>query len=650
MGYRARAVGLVGSIGVHLVFVGVLAAVVPMPSPKPPRCTAHAGAVLRSSTSDLIRPAVARARRIDLVRRARALRDAGDLRIGAFLLAANAIDAAEEGADFDLQAASQRYQDRIAMLVHALRRSSVEVAVAKVFGDLAYTGLPGGRMGDVLLTGSGSCEPISHLIAAALYDAGHTEVLLRYYGGRTAGVSHLAPVIDTKKGERDLVLGALSRPGGAAFPVDELVESYARTHGLARVAAGGGARPPANTPDDPGLYRSFATKTRTMTAGYPANEDRFTGALPLYNARALASVEAVEASERDAAKVAASDPAPEAVDLANNCSAMLRAGELDPPEISADGVTIDLYRAPSPAGLERVSANIARVEEARANVSSPARRAVMAGCLVGLYGRAAIEFALGGDARVADRATLEIDALRKDAARFVELLARDDEAGASARRSVLAEAGGEAWVLLFLPNSDAAVLALARDAKPSSYDLTTLLTTLLIKPTSRAGALEIVDALPLDRQIEVMHELGHAHENTRPWTASYELELPDGARPSPFVTAYRVFLPMSWRLWEAVQPEMHALDALEREAAVANLPAGVIRALVGYYVRNSIWLHVRREGGAKVIHNIDTWLRVHGYGAVDRFDEIKPSPVDMGTIKQLLADYEAGRIPDSGDP
>ena len=42
----------------------------------------------------------------------------------------------------------------IAMLVHALRRSSVEVAVAKVFGDLAYTGLPGGRMGDVLLTGT----------------------------------------------------------------------------------------------------------------------------------------------------------------------------------------------------------------------------------------------------------------------------------------------------------------------------------------------------------------------------------------------------------------------------------------------------------------------------------------------------------------
>lgn len=642
MALRARALAVVGSVAAHALILGGLAAVTPMPTPKVPRCVARAGPPLRAAAEFAARPSIAQARRAELVRRARALRESGSLRLGAFLLATNAIDAGEEGADFDLEGASQRYQDRLAQLNHALRRNPIDVAVAKVFGDLAYTGLPGGRMGDTLLSGSGSCEPLSHLIAALLFDAGHPEVKLRYYGGRSAGVSHIAPVIDTKKGERDLVLGAKSAPGGSVFPAEDLVEAYARAHGLGREVAGGGARAAGGGVDDAGLYGSFATKTRTMTSGYPSNDDKFGGALPLFHARAVASVETVEAAADETP--AASSDATDAIDLGRACAAMLRPGELDPPEIEASGVAIDLYRAPSSAGLERVSANIARVEEARSKETSSARRAVMAGCLVGLYGRASIDFALAGDPHVADRAALEIEAIRKDVAPFVETLGRLDDQGASARRAVLTEAGGDAWVLLFLPAGDAAVLALARDAKPGSYDVTTLLSTLLVKPTSRASALEIVDALPLDRQIEVMHELGHARENTRPWTASYELELPPGAKPSPFATAYRVFLPMSWRLWEAVQPEMHALDALEREAAVARLAPGVVRALIGYYARNAIWLHVRRQGGAAVIHNIDTWLRAHGYGPVLAFDEIKPTPVDLDTIEQILRDYEAGRV------
>lgn len=648
MALRARAFGVAGSIALHALVIGAIAAVIPRPQPTPPRCVSRVAAPMRAAFTSLLRPAQAHVQRVELVRRARALRDAGDLRVGAFILASNAIDAAEEGVDFDLETASQRYQERLAALGRALKRQPVEVAVAQVFGDLAYTGIPGGRMGDTLLSASGSCEPLSHLIAAALHDAGHPEVRLRYYGGRTAGVSHLAPVIETKKGERDLVLGGRSMKGGATFGPEELVESYALTHGLgARTSPGNGAssaRTRTGGGDgDPGLYASFATKTRTMTAGYPSNEDKFSGSLPLYNARAVASVETVQANDKETPKAGPAEPTIDSVDFGNNCSATLRPGELDPPEVLADGVTLDLYRAPSAAGLERISANIARVEEARARTTVPARRAVMNGCLAGLYGRAAIEFALTGDARIADRASVEIGAIRADAARFLEVAAKDDEAGRAARRSLLAEAGGEAWVLLFLPDSDDVVLALAADSKPGSYATTTLLSTLLIKPTSRARALKVVDGLTLDRQIEVMHELGHAHENTRPWTASYELDLPPDTKESAFVDAYRVFLPMSWRLWEAVQPEMHALDALERESAAARLPAGVVRLLVGYYVRNAIWLYARRKGGGAVIHNIDTWLRVHGYGSVLSFEETKPTPVDLDTIKQLLEDYEAGK-------
>ena len=92
-----------------------------------------------------------------------------------------------------------------------------------------------------------------------------------------------------------------------------------------------------------------------------------------------------------------------------------------------------------------------------------------------------------------------------------------------------AEAGGEAWVLLFLPESDDVVLALARDAKLGSYATTTLLSTLLIKPTSRARALAIVEALPSPHAPEYAYRLDAMLREAEPLLEA--LQLPERVAP-----------------------------------------------------------------------------------------------------------------------
>ncbi len=104
-------------------------------------------------------------------------------------------------------------------------------------------------------------------------------------------------------------------------------------------------------------------------------------------------------------------------------------------------------------------------------------------------------------------------------------------------------------------------------------------------------------------------------------------------------------MPMSWRLWEAALPETESLDALAREASDHGLDEKTARALVGYYVRNAIWIHAKRANGGAVMTNLDSWLRAHGMGPLLSFDEMKPTSVDVEHIRESLAAYAAGREP-----
>ena len=644
MPLAARFSALSGSLAAHALLCVIGLAVVPMPKEPLALIEGKPAAFVRDRAAKTARPMAAQRARRELVLHARELRAKGDLRLGAFFLAANAIDAAEEGATFDLDRASVLYQERLGDLVRALKRHPPEDAVPTVFGDLAYAGLPGGRMGDTLISGSGSCEPLSHLIVATLYDAGRREVGFRYYGGVSAGVTHLAPVFPSKDGERDLVAGTPSMAGGTSFGADEIIDAYARAHGLdgeAKASPTGPSSSGGGGDDGGGLFKGIATATRSMTAGYPSNPDRFAGALPLYAGRAVSAplLPGEKADEQ------ASLP-----DYSANCAFLVKPGELDPPHAVAvsggDGVSVDLYRVPSDEELDRISAYVAQIEGAKTRPgASRDERVVLDGCLAALYDRASIEFSLAGERAVATRAALEAGQARRDGGDILRALAAEPDGGAASLRSIAKAYGRDAWVLLFLPNGDAPTLQLAASAGGYTFDGVTFMTALLVNAGTREQALRIADTLDLDRQIEIMHELAHAHDNARPWSAAYELEQPEGSTyESAFFRAYQVFMPMSWRLWEAMLPETDTLDALAREAERKHLDPKTTRALIGYYVRNVIWIYSARPNAGEVMFHLDTWLQDHGMGSLLAFNEMKPTPVDNDHIKRSLDDYVAAHV------
>ena len=155
--------------------------------------------------------------RAALIARARAARGEGRLALGEFLLDASAIDAREQGVGFDRTRAGALYTARLDALRAAEARISLRAAVAEVFGDLHYFGRPGGRIGDALLDGGGSCEPLAQLLAAAIFDADHREAIeLRYHGG-VGGIPHLTPVLLAGKNAVDLLAGRDALPGGRAL-------------------------------------------------------------------------------------------------------------------------------------------------------------------------------------------------------------------------------------------------------------------------------------------------------------------------------------------------------------------------------------------------------------------------------------------------
>jgi hypothetical protein len=641
MSPTARLGALSGSVVVHVLLALCTLAVVPVPRERATPIAGRPAVVVRDEGAKAARPMAAQRARRDLVRHARELRTRGDLRLGAFFLAANAIDAAEEGATFDLDRASVLYQERLGDLTRALKRRLPEDAVPTVFGDLAYAGLPGGRMGDTLVTGSGSCEPLSHLVVATLYDAGHHEVRFRYYGGPSSGVTHLAPVLPSKDGERDLVTGTLSLNGGTSFGADEIIDAYARAHGLdGEPRAVPGASPPSGGggAEVGGLFKGLATATRSMTAGYPSNPDRFAGALPLYAGRAISP----PLAPGEKADEPASLP-----DYSTNCAALVKPGELDPPHaivvLSDDTVGVDLYRVPSDEELDRISTYLSQIDgEKKRPGASREERLVLDGCLAALYDRASIEFALAGERAVATRGALEAGEARRDGDEILKTIALDGDGGKASFETIAKTYGRDAWVLLFLPGGDAPTLRLAEAAEGDTFAGVSFMTALLVNATTRERALRIADTLDIDRQIEIMHELAHAHDNARPWSAAYELDLPEGSTyESGFFRAYQVFMPMSWRFWEATRPATETLDALIREAHKQNLDEKTVRALVGYYVRNVIWIASKRENAGEVMSHVDTWLREHGMGPLLTFNEMKPTSVDAEHIKESLDAYAA---------
>ena len=599
--------------------------------------------------------------RIALVREARQQRAEGRLALGHFLLEASRIDAEEKGIDLDANRAAEAYASRLAALRTALEGAGVTHAVPQALGDLKYYGKPGGLMASALADGGGSCEQISQVVGAAVFDAGRPkEIALRYYGGVMAdGASHITPIAIDGLVEHDLMSGKIAAPGGVRIEVDELVEIYARAHGLAERSAevkrafgnaggtsesaiasrragaaahgvgaaangagaaahgvgaaangagaaanGAGAAPVEGAGDD----EDAAPRQPSLIAGMPPNDDRYPGSLPLYAAHALRNPDeggggGFELSEEQQARF---------------CPFYVRLGTLSPPsvaiEVSNGGtgaatfIDAEPRKVPGPAILER-EATLMRAAEtmARKSTTDATDRLVDWACLAALGDVATVDFELAGEHGAAVE-SVRIHRLGRDKGKAA--LAAIDWSGEEGRvvaRKLLRDYGGQSWILLALEGGERAVMEIAAQARRDLDGWIGLHAALIVWPGTRAKVLSIVAARPLSEQMEVMQAIFLTSDRMRYLAGNLDLDgtVPLDAPSARFLAEYRVFRRLGARLWDGDEPSS-TLAAFDRDALANGLDAEGKAALLEYYARNTLALYAQRievSPGARPAHN-----------------------------------------------
>ncbi|MFS8066425.1 MAG: hypothetical protein ACMG6S_08625, partial [Byssovorax sp.] len=547
-----------------------------------------------------------------LVASAREARRHGRLALGEFLLDAGAIDAREEGADFDRARAGALYAARLGDLRLAAAKKPLRSAVPEVFGDLHYYGRAGGRVGDALIEGGGSCEPLAQLLAAALFDAGRAEGAgLRYYGGAGA-IPHLTPVLTEGKKEIDLLSGRAALPGGARFAADELVEIYARAHDLApkKIPADGSPEDGAIGDDAPA-----PAAPASMADGYPPNHDRYPGTTPLYAGRAV---------PEEAALAAAEEGKMPAADQAADCAFFVRLAALDPPVLTvgegAEASSVELLRVPDSEQIDRIFARIAAVEQTLARPATPrpkaapppaveqADRLMALACLTALYDRAAVDLTLTRATEIARASLAKRNQAADAGAKLLASIAWGSPAGEAVAQRLAARFSGRSWLLLVLAGGDAAALASLADR--DDWGRVNVLAGLMIAPSTRARALALAEKLPRGQQIEVMHEVFHAHDHLRPWSSNYAL---DAGGEGEIPRAYRAFRGVAWGLWEGARSPEEVLSALRRDVEKERLDPSWEVALALYFAQNGLNLHRFRADSVEFSRALGRWLRDSGH-------------------------------------
>ncbi len=227
--------------------------------PQPAHFAASAYKAAADSVSSSYREYKVGRDRAELVGTARKQLEEGKLELGRFILKANEIDSYEEGVNFDAKKAGVAYEKYLADLAYGISSGKrPQKSLSDTLKGLSYFGVPGGRMGDAINEGGGSCVQLSHLAASLMYDAGYKDrTHIRLYGPGDNGVGHMAPVFQENLREYDLVSGVLSNMSGTRIAPSDLVEAYARAHGLApplleetgRLAKGANGMLPEGRPD-----------------------------------------------------------------------------------------------------------------------------------------------------------------------------------------------------------------------------------------------------------------------------------------------------------------------------------------------------------------------------------------------------------------
>ncbi|MEW6035206.1 MAG: hypothetical protein AB1529_01205 [Candidatus Micrarchaeota archaeon] len=151
---------------------------------------------------------------------------AGKIGMGEFILRANEIDSEAGNLPFDYAKSEKAYSERLNNIRMLLALGApLEDAVPAVLKDMNYHGAGGILMGTALIEKGGSCEQMSHLIAALAADSDH-ETSLRYYGPNSAGVSHITAIAKIGGREHDLMAGRDAVRKGSIFRAQELISMY----------------------------------------------------------------------------------------------------------------------------------------------------------------------------------------------------------------------------------------------------------------------------------------------------------------------------------------------------------------------------------------------------------------------------------------
>lgn len=584
--------------------------------------------VILSATDEFARKRQAHVLRKALVEHARRARASGTLRLGQFLLESNRIDADEEGQPFEYEDALTRYEKRLSDLRQALRDEQFVVyAAASTFGDLRYHGRPGGRMGDALLDGGGSCEQVAQLVIAAAFDVGRgPDVAFRVYGKPGPdGAAHLAPVSKYEGLDYDLMTGSPAARGGVRVAPDELVEVYARVHGLAPPleepagkTKGYGGSPKTNVSDavnpEPGRV--------TLAAGFPANDDVFPGSLPLYAERAIKPPFGGETAD------GLTDEGEVAAERARHCAYFLRMASLSPatvdaiPDEMAPSRTIPLetVRIPNASRLEREARILRAAEDLTLNKSADEADHLLGhACLAALGDVAATDFSLAGERRLASLALdTSIRARERGKKLLGEIQWKSPEGVALAQR-LRVDYAGQFWLLLLLEGGERVVFDFALHGDSDDWGRVSSFAALLLFPETRARALDAVSKLSRREQVDVMHEVFHTHDHLRPWATNYEFELPPSANATAqsFVQVYKVFRALAFRLWEGQREPGETVEAFLVESREAGLDIAWQAAMVDYYARNVLGLYSQRNKGLEIMVALEKAIQSNPHPSLD---------------------------------
>jgi hypothetical protein len=315
---------------------------------------------------------------------------------------------------------------------------------------------------------------------------------------------------------------------------------------------------------------------------------------------------------------------PEAArERARSCAYFLRMAMLQPPVVDvlpsplgqSAGISVEPRRIPSPLQLEREAALLGAAEDlVQAPGSDEADRIMGLACLAALGEVAAVDFTLARERRSADAAIAKRVRAREEGQKAIaDLLRRSDDTERVAKRLSM-DFGGRTWLLLALDGGDDLVLRTLTRGNRDEWGRVSALAALVLWPTTQARALALVDRLPIREQVDVMHEIFHAHDHMRPWATNVELTAAPplaqaGDAGAAFRRAYGVFRGLAWRLWEAQRDVDEIFNALREEARRAGIDAAWEAALLEYYGRNALGLYSQRDAGMGVVAAVKDAIR-----------------------------------------